>query len=116
MRASGAIDLYALAMALLVGGRESRSIEMPDIELIFSGAEEPFEIKLQGQPEVRRVDGTVEIILPVFAAGFADSTALMQARLSVSEAQGLSDQLRTCLETGQDGQTQAPITDTHVQA
>jgi hypothetical protein len=89
---------------------------MPDIELTFRGEEEPFEIKLQGQPEVRRIEDTVEITLPVFAAGFPDATAQMQACLSVSEAQGLSDQLRACLETGQNSQPQASITDTHAQA
>jgi hypothetical protein len=66
-------------------------------ELTFRG-EGTFEIQLQGQPETRAVEDTIEVTLPVFAAGFPQHTAEMQMHLSVEQAEYMSAQLKAYSE------------------
>jgi hypothetical protein len=68
------------------------------IELVFHG-EEPVEIVLQGQPETRCVENTLEVTLPVFAGGLPNATAKMQMYLSIEQAEHLLGQLQAGLVT-----------------
>jgi hypothetical protein len=66
--------------------------------LVFQ-SEDAFEITLQRLPETCSVDDTLEVTLPVFAAGFPQQTAEMHMYLSIEQAEYLSAQLQACLVT-----------------
>jgi hypothetical protein len=55
--------------------------------------EDKFEILLQREPTAKAENGIVILTLPVFANGFPQSTALIEAILTAEDAEHLRSQL-----------------------
>jgi hypothetical protein len=75
--------------------------------LTFQG-EDKFEILLQSEPTAKAEDGIVILTLPVFADGFPQSTALIEAVLTAEDAERLRSQLTPAVTMARAQERQRP--------
>jgi hypothetical protein len=75
--------------------------------LTFQG-EDKFEILLQRAPTAKAEDGIVILLLPVFANGFPQSTALIEAILTAEDAEYLRSQLTPAVTMARAQERQKP--------
>jgi hypothetical protein len=75
--------------------------------LTFQG-EDKFEILLQREATAKAEDGIVILTLPVFASGFPQSTALIEAVLTAEDAEYLRSQLTPAVTMARNQVRQKP--------
>jgi hypothetical protein len=70
--------------------------------------EDKFEIVLQREPTAKAENGIVILTLPVFADGFPQSTALIEAVLTAEDAERLRSQLTPAVTMARRQEKQKP--------
>jgi hypothetical protein len=75
--------------------------------LTFRG-EDKFEILLQREPTAKAESGIIILTLPVFADGFPQSTALVEAILTAEDAEYLRSQLTPAVTMARRQERQKP--------
>jgi hypothetical protein len=70
--------------------------------------EDKFEILLQREPTAKAENGIVILTLPVFADGFPQSTALIEAVLTAEDAERLRSQLTPAVTMARRQEKQKP--------